>query len=225
MAENSVLIIIPAYNEETTIGDVLAVLNAEGYEHVVVVDDGSTDDTVLVCKSRRVAVLQHPINLGVGSALRTGFQYAYTQGIFEYVVALDADGQHNPQDIKKLLSSAQNTGTSLVLGQRDFTHGNVPLDKKIINKLADLFTFMLSGKYIMDTQSGLRCMRLKDLCTLDLRSKGYSICSEIIIKMIKKGYKIEVVEIPAIYTMYSTSKPKKQKMGNSVKMVRNLLKY
>lgn len=112
------LVIIPAWNEAETIGAVLDELRTEVPEaDVLVVSDGSTDQTVAVAESRGVAVLELPLNLGVGAAMRTGYLYAHRND-YDWAVQLDADGQHDPKDIPLLLQEAQDEDADLVIGAR-----------------------------------------------------------------------------------------------------------
>lgn len=114
----SLLVIIPAWNEAETIGRVLDELRAEVPQaDVLVVSDGSTDETVAVADSRGVAVLELPLNLGVGAAMRAGYLYAHRND-YDWAVQLDADGQHDPKDIPRLLQKAQDEKADLVIGAR-----------------------------------------------------------------------------------------------------------
>ena len=115
---NSLLIIIPAWNEAEVIGSVLEELT-DFYPdaQVLVVSDGSTDATAQVARDHGAKVLELPYNLGVGGAMRAGYLYAYRHG-YDYALQLDADGQHNPADIPQLLQAATQSGANVVIGAR-----------------------------------------------------------------------------------------------------------
>ena len=111
-----VLVVIPAFNEERSISGVVQAVKGAGHD-MVVVSDGSSDGTVAECRRIGAPVLQLPFNLGVGGALRTGFQYACRRG-YAAIVQVDADGQHDPGQILELIRAANETGADLVLGSR-----------------------------------------------------------------------------------------------------------
>ncbi len=118
MLKNKALIIIPAYNEEKTVGQVVRDIFANLSEvDVLVVSDGSTDGTVQVARSAGALVVDLPVNLGIGGAMQTGYRYAANEG-YEYAVQVDADGQHDPADLPKLLAEAKTNQANLIIGSR-----------------------------------------------------------------------------------------------------------
>ncbi len=151
-----VLVIIPALNEATTLPAVLASLARAVPEcDVVVVDDGSTDDTAAVARAAGVTVLSLPFNLGIGGALRTGFRYAVAQG-YDAGVQLDADGQHDPAMIPVLLAALD--GADFVVGSR-FARTNsyeVGRTRRGAMQLLQFTMRLLSGRTFTDTSSGFR---------------------------------------------------------------------
>jgi glycosyltransferase involved in cell wall biosynthesis len=116
VASGAVLVVVPAFNEEPTVGDVVAALHAEGYD-VVVVDDGSSDNTAAAAAQAGAGVLRLPVNLGVGGALRCGFRWAVLNG-YDTVVQCDADGQHPPSQVRLLLDALDAEGALLCVGSR-----------------------------------------------------------------------------------------------------------
>ena len=223
MEQAKVAIVIPAYNEAQVLPQVLTSLLTAGFSKLVVVNDGSSDDTVAVCRRLGVVVVSHGVNLGVGAATRTGF--AYVKKNFPdilYVATMDGDGQHSVLDLQTLLGECDGSA-DMYMGVRDFLSSGVPFIKKIQNLIADLITATISGVRITDTQSGLRLMKKESLGRLSLFSSDYAICSEIVIEALRWGWVIKSVKIPATYTAYSTSKPVKQSFINGLKVIKSLL--
>ena len=153
------LIVIPAWNEEAVLGDVLEAVKAEkpSFADILVVSDGSVDATASIARAAGVAVLGLPLNLGVGGAMRAGFQYARRSG-YQYACQLDADGQHDPGEIETLIDTASREGADVVIGSRFAGKGNY--EARGPRKWAmNLFSFILSRvchTRLSDTTSGFK---------------------------------------------------------------------
>lgn len=153
------LIVIPAWNEEAVLGDVLKAVKAEkpSFADILVVSDGSVDATASIARAAGVAVLDLPLNLGVGGAMRAGFQYARRSG-YQYACQLDADGQHDPGEIETLIDTASREGADVVIGSRFAGKGNY--EARGPRKWAmNLFSFILSRvchTRLSDTTSGFK---------------------------------------------------------------------
>lgn len=199
----NVIIIIPAYNESTVIADVVSRVKKEGYENVVVIDDCSTDNTAQEAKKAGAKVITHKLNQGAGGATRTGLQYAMKQKV-DYAITLDADGQHDPKDIPKLVNAAKKY--DVVIGSRMIKSKGMPLRRKVLNTGGSILTFLLYGLYVRDSQSGFKLFTKKALPHIKITQNRFEFCSEIIYR-IKKG-KLSYTEVPikTIYTPYSLSK-------------------
>lgn len=215
----AVLVVIPAYNEQDNIARVIADLREVGFSTILVIDDGSSDNTGTIVSRAGVSLITHPVNMGVGAAIRTGFSYAINGG-FDFVMTFDGDGQMLAEDALRLYEKS-NKGYNFVYGCRDFNTLGTPKIRKITNWLADGITALLSGKVVRDTQSGLKCIATGLLKNMHLKSMGYSICSEVVIESIRNGITPEPVKIDAIYTKESLKKG--QKVSNSFKVVKELL--
>jgi len=215
----NILVIIPVYNEQEHVAGVISMLQGAGFVDILAVNDGSSDNTSGVISDVEVQSLNHWVNVGLGAGLRTGFEYAVANG-FDYVITFDGDGQMRAEDAVKIFEEAQR-GHDFVYGCRDFNIPGVPKVRKFTNLLADLLTAMLSGRYVKDTQSGLRCIKVDLLKKFDLKSRGYSISSELIIQSINHGVIPKPVKIDAIYTKESLKKG--QKISNSFRVVKELL--
>lgn len=195
------LIVVPAYNEATTIAHVL---NAFGETHdVVVVDDGSADGTGNIARAAGVPVLRHVVNRGLGAALRTGFAYAIQQGRYDVVVTLDADGQHDPAEITNFIE-ALSVDVDVVIGKREFA--DMPRIRRVYNAAGALITTALFGGPLTDSQSGFRAFRVSKLRDFRLMTSRMEISSEIIAEAYRVGAKIKQIPISIKYTKYSMSK-------------------
>lgn len=200
-----VTIVIPAYNEERTIGSVIRNLNAHGYGRIIVVDDGSKDRTRdLACREGAV-VLRHFLNRGVGGALGTGIKAALR---FEpdIIVTLDADGQHVPDDIPRLIEPIEKGEAEVVIGTRLSNPTGMPWSRRLANWTANLITFVLFGLWTTDSQSGMRAFSRAAAEKLQLMTSGMEASSEIIGEIARNKLKLAEVPIKAIYTEYSLSK-------------------
>lgn len=197
-----VLAIIPAYNEETTIAEVIA-KTVPFVSDVVVINDGSRDNTATQAKEAGAIVLSLPINRGLGSALRTGFLYA-TVKKYDMVVTLDADLQHDPAEIPKFVEKISQ-GDHVVIGSRLLEKkGHMPWYRIVFNIAGNFIT--PHGNKTTDSQSGFRAFSLHALNTMHLTSQRMEISSEIISETFKKNLRYAEVPIQAIYSTYSLSK-------------------
>ena len=154
-----VLVVVPAWNEADSVGTVVAGLRARGYD-VAVVDDGSTDATADRARQAGAAVVSLPVNLGVGGALRCGFRYAVDHG-YDVVVQCDADGQHPPAQIARVLEAQGSTGAHLVIGSR-FVGGEAGMavggNRRLAMRVLARIASRAAGRPITDASSGLRAI-------------------------------------------------------------------
>ena len=171
------LIIIPAHNEEKTIANV--VKESRKYGDVLVIDDYSSDHTALIAKKCGAVVISHKVNMGLGGALRTGFNVAIKRKA-DIIITLDADGQHNPNDMGKFIKKI-NEGYDFVLGSRDLSR--YPISKRVGNFFLNLATNFISGTSLKDTESGFRAFKFDALKKLVLKSEKYEIAVEIVFEV------------------------------------------
>jgi glycosyltransferase involved in cell wall biosynthesis len=195
MSEISVLALIPAWNEAPRIGPVVEAARAR--LPVLVVDDGSHDDTVAVAEAAGATVVRHPRNQGKGVALMTGFNWALERG-YEAVITLDADGQHDPAEILKFVAAYEAGAGDLIIGRRDFSQ--TPFPRRYTNPIfgAWLFSWVL-GARVYDSQSGYRLYSRRFLQVLDLTTTGFELEIEVIIQAVCEGVRIGWVDIRTIY--------------------------
>jgi glycosyltransferase involved in cell wall biosynthesis len=226
--EEDIWVIIPAYNEENIIGDVLKELFIRGLK-LVIIDDGSTDRTYEIARAivkdnpGRGYLYHHPINRGLGATLKTGIEACLAKGA-DIMVTFDADGQHNPDDILPVSQPIIEGQADVVIGVRDFD--DMPRVKKISNQLMNIITWIFYGAHVQDSQSGLRAFNRKAAIALDVVSREYGISSEIIREIKHKELRMEEVPIETIYTEYALAKGTNLKVGIKilVKMIRDVLK-
>lgn len=201
----SLIAIIPAYNEELSIGSI--VLQTKHFvNYVIVVDDGSTDNTSFIAEAAGAEVIRLPQNSGKAAAMMKGFERARELNPF-IVVMLDGDGQHNPAEIPNLIKPVLAGKSDLVIGSRFLVQGNnVPRYRKLGQKTLDVATQMSSGYPSTDSQSGFRAISRKGLRCLDFISEGYNIESDMITHFLQKGLVISEVPITVKYDVYSGHK-------------------
>ena len=174
-----VFVVVAAYNEQTVIGQVAASLLAIGVE-VVVVCDGSTDETAAQALKAGARLVRHPMNLGQGAALQTGITYALRAGA-EQIVTFDADGQHDPLDVPKLVERLESEGVDVILGSRFLGKTErLPALRRVVLNLAVLFTRLTSGLRLTDTHNGLRAFSRAAAQQLHIRQDRMAHASEVL---------------------------------------------
>jgi len=200
-------ILIPCYNEEEAIGSVLVQMLSLNPKHIVVVDDGSTDKSAEIVKYLqgfgKIILIQHSKNVGVGSALKSGFKYCLGLNS-KYVVTVDADNQHSKEDTKKVMNKILQKDFFAVTGIREF-HKNIPMKKKFSNFMAKLTFILLYGINSSDPLCGLRAYKREILVELLDLDNGYDWAVGVNKLMRKYNEKCTYVPINAIYTPYSLS--------------------
>jgi glycosyltransferase involved in cell wall biosynthesis len=190
-----ILAIIPAYNEATRIKPVIT--TAAGFFPVLVVDDGSADETASVARAAGAEVLVQEPNQGKGAALKAGFEYALAQD-FEAVITLDADGQHDPAEIPLFIETYTASAPDLVIGKRNFD-GMPPL-RRVANTLGQATFSWAIGQNVPDNQSGYRLLSRRLMAGLgEGVEQGFEFELEMIVTCIRLGYRLESVPIRTIY--------------------------
>ncbi|MCD6464246.1 glycosyltransferase family 2 protein [Candidatus Woesearchaeota archaeon] len=201
MAEKNVWIVIPAFNEEATIKQVIKSLKKHGWRNIIVVDDGSVDNTPSIAEREDVIVLKHIINRGLGAALGTGIKAALDLGA-DIIVTFDADLQHKPEDVERLIKPIIQGRADVVIGSRflnkEYLKG-MPLSKKIGNIGLNIITYLLFGAKTSDSQSGMRAFSRKAAQTISIKTNRMEVSSEIIAEVARKKLKKAEIPIKAIY--------------------------
>ncbi|MEA3376972.1 MAG: glycosyltransferase family 2 protein [Chloroflexota bacterium] len=196
----TVVALIPAWNEGSRLGPVVEA--TRHYLPVLVVDDGSTDDTATVAERAGATVVSHVCNQGKGVALMTGFDWAL-QRDYDGVLTLDADGQHDPDDIPLLLGAYQTEQWDLIIGRRRFDQ--MPFPRGYTNPFGSWLLSLALGEPIPDNQSGFRLHDRRLLEILELTATGFELEVELIVQAICRGMRIGWVEIRTIYGIDKTS--------------------
>lgn len=205
--------VIPAYNEGSEIGNVIRSIPSE--YGVICVDDGSSDDTALEISRSRAILVRHPINLGQGAALQTGFDCALRLSSMKYVVTFDADGQHGIQDVISMVDLIKTSGVDVIMGSRFLGKAvNMPLSKRLILKLAIQFSNVSTGVKLTDTHNGLRVLSRHALEKIKLRMPDFAHASEIVDQIGSQQLSFLEAPVTIVYSDYSRAKG--QSLLNSI---------
>jgi len=190
---DKICILIPAYNAQETLGSVLKKVEPLKID-TIVVDDGSSDETKRVASENGAHLLEHPLNLGKGAALQTGFQYMLQKG-YQLIITLDADGQHDPSEIPSLLEIFQSVKPDILIASRAAEFRRMTFLRRFWNRLGVKAVARLCHSDITDSQSGFRLIRAKVLKEISLSTSRFETELELLIKACKKGFSVLSVPI------------------------------
>lgn len=210
-------IVLPAYNEEKIIQNTLREIQSAGYKNIIVVDDGSHDQTYEQAKEiPGVIVLKHKLNRGKGAATKTGIEAAklLDAGI---IVTMDSDGQHNPADIARLIEPIEKNHCDVVLGTRLKNPAGMPWYKICANHIGNAITWYFYGLWVSDSQSGFRAYSRHASELINTKTDRYEYDSEVIREIYVYKLKYREVPIEVRYTEYSMGKVQKQGFINGLK--------
>ncbi|MEX2116870.1 MAG: glycosyltransferase family 2 protein [Bacteroidota bacterium] len=193
-------VLIPAYNAAKTLPDVLRMISSGGWKaEVVVVDDGSTDDTGKKARELGARVIRHERNLGKGAALSTGFRSILGMAKVSAVVTVDADLQHDIRDLGKFIDARIKTGANIVLGRRKRVGSGMPLSRILSNSITSFLVTARTGVSIPDSQCGYRLIGREVLENVDVESDGYEAETELLIRAAARGFRIAWVPVNTVY--------------------------
>jgi polyprenyl-phospho-N-acetylgalactosaminyl synthase len=213
-------VVVAAYNEAAAVGEVVEGLKECGLK-VVVVDDGSVDATPAAARDAGAVVVRHPINLGQGAALQTGIDFALRRDA-QFIVTFDADGQHRVSDVPVLISALVGSGVDIACGSRFLgTAENLSKTRKMVLKLATVFTYLTTGLRMTDAHNGLRAMTRSCAKRIRIRQNRMAHASEIISEIAR--LKLRFVEVPVTICYSAYSLKKGQKLSNSINIVLDLV--
>ncbi len=221
-SEPAVFILLPAYLEGPSIREVILNLQKHKFNNIIVVDDGSPDNTyseVLSCPG--VHVTRHLVNRGKGAAVRTGMQIAKNLGA-DVVVTFDADGQHDPSDIPGLLSAIRD-GYDVALGARSFDPSLMPRSKIIANTIGNIATWAFCGIKTSDSQGGLRAYSRKAIDMIDTKTDRYSYEPEVLKEIVRNRLSFTEVPVKTIYNTHSSSKVERQGFINGIRTLAKII--
>jgi glycosyltransferase involved in cell wall biosynthesis len=199
MNRSEIAAVIPAYQEQKHVGEVAERARTQ-LEHVLVVDDGSTDATADRARAAGVDVVVHPQNRGKGESIKTGLRYWFDRGS-EYVVLLDADGQHLPEEISRFVgATASESGAKMFVGSRMNDTRTMPLLRRMVNRYMSNQISRVCGQQIPDTQCGFRMLHRDIIPELLSGASRFEYETEMLIIASRKGHRIASVPITTIYS-------------------------
>ena len=189
--------VIPCLNEARTIGALVQAVHNH-LPTVIVVDDGSSDDTAALAQKAGAEVLRVPNTGGKGAALQTGWRHAHARG-FTWALTLDGDGQHAPEEIPKFFCAAEHTSAALVVGNRMAETAAMPWLRRAVNRWMSRWLSAAAGQALPDSQCGFRLMDLRVWASLPITSAHFEIESDVLLAFVRAGQKVEFVPVRAIY--------------------------
>lgn len=209
-ALKKLLIIIPAFNEEKTLPVVLKQIPKK-IKHVskpviIIIDDGSTDLTAQIAR-KKYLVVRHAINRGLGAAITTGFNMANKLNV-DCMITIDADCQHDPKNIPEFVYKIIDKKFDVVVGSRLMKKraNDMPFARKTVNQIANIITWLITGFYSSDSQSGFRAFSKKAIKKIKLTTQRMEVSSEIFREIKRNKLRYTEIPIPSIYTDYSIKK-------------------
>ncbi|MET3963550.1 glycosyltransferase involved in cell wall biosynthesis [Marmoricola sp. OAE513] len=206
MAMDDVWVIVPMFNEATTVAEVIGTLHTE-FSNVLCVDDGSHDGSDLIARAAGATVLRHAVNQGQGAALQTGFDHVLRATDGAYVVTFDADGQHLVSDAVRMVEEARSTACNVVLASRfTGTTTRMPAARRLVLKAGLAFTRWTSKLEVTDTHNGLRVLDRLTLTRIRLTMPRMAYASELLSAIVPNGLTYTEVPTTVIYTEYSRGK-------------------
>jgi len=215
-ANKHTLAVIPCYNEEATIGSV--VLKTRQYvDEVLVIDDGSTDDTKKIATAGGAVVISHTKNKGKSQGIKTGFKYS-VENNFGYVVTIDGDGQHDPDEIPGILGNILNNGHDISIGLRSGNGTEMPAWRRVGKRVLDYATSFGNGGYVTDSQCGFRAFNRKAVKALipKINGSAFSVESEQLIKAHELDLNVAHTNVTCKYKNLDTSTKDPASHGFSV---------
>lgn len=217
----SIYILMPAYNEGAIIKDTINKLTPY-FKNIVVVNDGSSDNTEEILMSCNIKLLNHKINLGVGAAAQTGFQYISSQSSAAGLITFDADGQHSVEDALKFSEEILKCEEEIIFGSRFLGFDkNIPLIKRLVLRMVNKITNFMTGVILTDAHNGMKAFKISAIKKINIELTGYAYESEIISEIARKKIKYKELPTDIKYTNYSIKKG--QKLSSGLLILEDLL--
>ena len=194
-----IIVAVPSYNNVRDLPGVLDRLKEQGYP-ILVINDGSTDGTKELLESRYsdLNVVHHPVNRGKGAGIRTAFDWAFEKG-YRYIITIDSDGQHYPEDLPLFVQAIEQNPDSLLVGARNLKAENMPGKNTLANNLSNFFFRLISGQRLEDTQTGYRLYPVRLLRDMTLISGKYEFEMEILVRAAWRHIPLRSVPIRVYY--------------------------
>lgn len=213
--------IIPSFNEARTIGELVRALVPQGFD-VMVIDDGSSDSTEREALNAGAMVIRNKTNLGKGASVRNGIQYVLDKTRYEWIIMMDGDGQHHPEDVPALMAVTDGEGADIVVGNRMGATRNMPLVRRLTNMFMSWLLSKFCGQRIPDTQCGFRLMKAEALRGLKLETDRFDIESEMLIEASMNGCRIKSAPVQ---TIYGDEESRIHPVRDTIKFIQLLSKY
>lgn len=221
MKNQDVWLVVPLFNEATVIGEVIRSAR-ETFPNVVCVDDGSSDDGAEEAAKAGAVVVRHPVNLGQGAALQTGFEYALTVPDMRWVATFDADGQHQTSDVLAMLDLARADGLDVVFGSRFLDDRTKPSAlKKLVLRMAVGYTNLTTKTRLTDAHNGLRLISRDVVDRIEITQNRMAHASELVAQIGAMDVRYGESPVHILYTDYS--KAKGQSLWNAVNILAELI--
>ncbi|PID87547.1 cell wall biosynthesis glycosyltransferase [Candidatus Gracilibacteria bacterium] len=234
MNKSEIVFLVRAYNESKKIEEVIKSIIGFGYKNILIIDDGSTDNTEEIIhgikksnKDTKIILLRHLFNRGGGASLETGFEYIRKYGDllgFNYIFTFDADGQHNINDSKNFISQMEKSkNLDIILGSRfiEKTNTNAPFHRRVILFLGIIFTYITTGLNFTDSHNGYRLLKLSAIKKIKLTMDGMEYASELIEQIKINNLKYKEIPVNIKYTEYSLNKG--QKSSNAINIALRMI--
>jgi glycosyltransferase involved in cell wall biosynthesis len=206
MGMEDVWVVVPVYNESTTVAKVVGSLR-ESFSNVLCVDDGSADESACLAAAAGATVVQHGINLGQGAALQTGFDFVLKRTDARWAVTFDADGQHLVSDAVRMVETAKTADVDVVLASRfRGISQDMPRPRRLVLKAGVAFTRLTAHLDVTDTHNGLRVLDRRALERIQLEQPRMAYASELLSAIIPRGLTYTEVPVSVIYSDYSRAK-------------------
>jgi glycosyltransferase involved in cell wall biosynthesis len=211
-------VVIPTYNEAREIGKLVNEIRRQNLT-VLVIDDGSSDNTQELARKNGAEVLRNETNLGKGASLIRGFDYALENN-FDAVITMDGDGQHLPQDLPAFVRLAQDSDAAIIIGNRMGKTKAMPVIRVLTNRFMSWLISIVAGQEIPDSQCGYRLIKKEILREVRFQTRRFEAESEILIKAARLGFKIGSVPIR---TVYSTEKSRINPVVDTLRFIRFII--
>ena len=213
-------VLIPALNAAQTIASLVERVKNQGLT-VIVIDDGSTDETALIAAKLGATVISHLHNRGKGTALRTGFQYALRMA-YDGVITMDGDGQHDPMDIPRVIRSGEREHAGIVLGNRMGDAQAMPRLRRWTNQVMSRVISRLVHQPIPDSQCGFRLIRKEVLQSVSLRATRFEIETELL--LFASTHRWKIVSVP-VQTIYQNSASRIQVLPDLIRVLQVIARH
>lgn len=223
LQDKKIFVVVPAFNEASVIQEVIKEIQNSGYSNIIVVDDGSRDNTQ--AKASELIgenALRHKINRGKGAATKTGIEAAKILGA-DIIITVDGDGQHDPKDIAKMIAPILENKCDVVLGTRLLDPRGMPWYKILANHFGNFCTWFLFGLWVTDSQSGMRAYSRHAAEVINTKADRYEYDSQVIREIYIYKLKFQEVPISVRYTDYSMGKVDKQNLTNGLKTIYKMI--